>query len=938
MNLIRFLILIFWLVGSNAFGQGYIPSMNIGNISLSSNTLSTTNTNGNLVIAPNGTGVLQPNYLSPNTVPYLDSYSQLQSTAALPTTLGGTGSTLATAHYFLSGPSSGSPAAPAFRALLSSDLPALNGSNVTVGTVGVAYGGTGIASGTSGGILAFTGSTTIASSGVLTANQPILGGGAGATPTSLASGVANTLLISNGASAPSWGTVNLQVTPLAGTLQIANGGTGITSGNNNGVVWLNNFVGAWQTTPTGTIGTVLTGGGLTSGVGPQWTAYGNPSQVLTSNGTTSIPTWQSVAGGGSKNYLSAYTASTSGGTANIGNGNFELGSTAGWTLGTLQVASNGLPTGTPLFASGASGNLSIGTVRSGSQIQGSYSLSYASSAATTQGNMLASGTFNIDTEDQAKVLTFKVYYQVASGASNDNFSGTSSNSFGIAAWDATNSSWIYPAGAFSMTQSSGTGYATGTFQTNSNTQQLVFIIYNANATAGATTLYFDDISVGPQTAPFGPAMTDWVAYTPTLTGFGVASGVTVYSRRNGDSLEVQGGWTNGTTTGVTAQMTLGFNGVNGDVVVDTSKVGPNTLIGQAANNFNSATQFAWAVLAPPSNQSYVQFSSQTSTTNQTTPNNGNIFAGSAATYVYFKVPIVDWSSNTSMSSDTDTRVITYFASGVPSNSISSTAQTVTIATLVDNTASVSNGVFTAPVTGYYPFSGTVSFDQTGAVTAGNNVTLSAYKNGSTLVGSQNTTFFVAGANGYQLPVTLAGGVQLNAGDTLQFKISSQQTTNVVFNSSNLSINRLSGPSVIAATESVNGLYTDTSGAAIGTSAATYTYATKVRDTHSAYSSGTLTIPVSGMYSFSATLSTTTLTMTTAQVYLVTIYRNGTQIAEGYVYGNGSASASYATTASTEYPCLTGDTITVKTYQTTAGSTTASTGAGLNNFSWARVGN
>lgn len=50
--------------------------------------------------------------------------------------------------------------------------------------VTVPQGGTGLASGTSGGIPAYTGSTTITSSGVLTANLPVIGGGAGAAPSS----------------------------------------------------------------------------------------------------------------------------------------------------------------------------------------------------------------------------------------------------------------------------------------------------------------------------------------------------------------------------------------------------------------------------------------------------------------------------------------------------------------------------------------------------------------------------------------------------------------------------------------------------------------------------------------------------------------------------------------------------------------------------------
>lgn len=56
-----------------------------------------------------------------------------------------------------------------------------SGSPISV--VPVAKGGTGLSSGTSGGVLAFTAAGTIASSGALTANMPVIGGGAGAVPT-----------------------------------------------------------------------------------------------------------------------------------------------------------------------------------------------------------------------------------------------------------------------------------------------------------------------------------------------------------------------------------------------------------------------------------------------------------------------------------------------------------------------------------------------------------------------------------------------------------------------------------------------------------------------------------------------------------------------------------------------------------------------------------
>jgi hypothetical protein len=87
----------------------------------------------------------------------------------------------------------------------------VNPASITMGwagTLAVTRGGTGIGSGTSGGIPYFNSSTTIASSGVLTSNQLILGGGAGAAPTSLGSlGTTTTVLHGNAGGAPSFGQV-----------------------------------------------------------------------------------------------------------------------------------------------------------------------------------------------------------------------------------------------------------------------------------------------------------------------------------------------------------------------------------------------------------------------------------------------------------------------------------------------------------------------------------------------------------------------------------------------------------------------------------------------------------------------------------------------------------------------------------------------------------
>lgn len=63
------------------------------------------------------------------------------------------------------------------------NITGLSAANISAGTLAVARGGTGLTSGTDGGILAFTAAGTLASSGALTANLPVIGGGAGGAPT-----------------------------------------------------------------------------------------------------------------------------------------------------------------------------------------------------------------------------------------------------------------------------------------------------------------------------------------------------------------------------------------------------------------------------------------------------------------------------------------------------------------------------------------------------------------------------------------------------------------------------------------------------------------------------------------------------------------------------------------------------------------------------------
>jgi hypothetical protein len=95
----------------------------------------------------------------------------------------------------------------------------------------VASGGTGLLSGTSGGVLAYTAAGTLASSSALTQYGVVLGGGAGAVPTSTAVGSATHVLTSNGAGfAPTFQAPATSGTVTAVSVVSANGFAGTSSG------------------------------------------------------------------------------------------------------------------------------------------------------------------------------------------------------------------------------------------------------------------------------------------------------------------------------------------------------------------------------------------------------------------------------------------------------------------------------------------------------------------------------------------------------------------------------------------------------------------------------------------------------------------------------------------------------------------------------------
>ena len=629
--------------------------------------------------------------------------------------------------------------------------------------------------------------------------------------------------------------------------------------------------------------------------------------------------------------------------------NFEANSALGWTATGCATVTNGLPvsvgSGGTAFSTSNGGrakgaNTTAAAVTSSGPIDGIYSLNLATSGAGTIGDGYISQSIPISIGYQAKVMVASCKFKVASGTPV--MGGTSADTYAIAVYDITNNAWLGVNGAFSFTQSSGVGDARVTFQTASTTAAVQIFIYSPIAPTGSSSLLLDNFYLGQQSVAYGSPVTDWVSYTPT----GTWSTNTTYTgkwRRVGDSAEIR---ILLALAGAPTSATLTVTYLPTGLAIDTAKTLSTAITGgvpigtglvKSAGNFYDAGVF-YASSTTVGVSTLPASSGANNLLAAVTQAAPGTFTSGDSIELNIIVPITGWSSSVIMSSDAATNV-------VAASYKMGTAQTLTSAAVInwdtlvfDTHGAMSSGTYTVKVAGYYRIS-----YQLFSITATAQVGTAIRKNASAQVRSNTAPCYSGGtsiANNQSVSSQMPFIIQCNAGDTLDIYISTTVATGTLYASPSdnwISIERISGPAQIAASESVSALYTGAPPTGTLTNAYnTTTYGTKVKDTHGAYASGTYTVPVSGTYSIAAT-ARHTATYAVTNLAAIGIYIDGAQSYANLINAGGVQGSIAPTVVAFGIPLLAGQLVTIKNYNS-ASSPSFEAVAADNYFSIVRTGN
>lgn len=568
------------------------------------------------------------------------------------------------------------------------------------------------------------------------------------------------------------------------------------------------------------------------------------------------------------------TGTGSGGTNFISNGDAESNVTTGWAVYADAAGTS------PVDGTGGSASVTISSSAT-APLVGTYSFLMVKDAVNRQGQGW-SYAFTIDSAYKAKVLQVSFDYILSSGTF---VAGSDSTSSDVTVWiyDVTNSQLIQPT-TYKLFSNSSTlsSKFIANFQASSNSTSYRLIIHVGSTSASAYTLKVDSVSAAPSSYVYGTPITDWSSYTPAVSGF-TTSAMSAFYRRVGDSIEIATKFTK--ASHAASEMRFGLP--SGLTSADTSKIAAIREAGSPViSNANTSGFDFGTVLIEPS-VTYFTFGEQGSSSQGVVKQNGNNFYGATDILSFTaSCPIQGWSSNVQMSNDTDTRVISFSATKGSTQAVTANVTDVTFTTSKDSHGAWNGTVYTVPVPGDYQVSAAIWDNAAGTVVS------TVYLNGST------TSKSVSRSDSGALAVNgMALLTNLKAGDTISLRSGTSLT---LAGAGNLTINKLSGPVSIAATESI---YMDAVKASGSVTASTTIPSWTVvnKDTHGAFNAttGVFTAPAAGSYMVSFVVATTSGSPQ-AQ-----INKNGSVIANSAIVANSAGMITKLVTG-----LVAGDTISV----------------------------
>ncbi len=514
-----------------------------------------------------------------------------------------------------------------------------------------------------------------------------------------------------------------------------------------------------------------------------------------------------------------------------------------------------------------------------SPIRGSADFKLVQTNSTVVGGQGLTYNFTIDPADEAQVLSVQFDYNASSTFVASSGQVGSDSDLEVAIWDVTNSILI-PVNPKVLTANGANNFSfKGTFQTASNSKNYSLILYtptmNSNATGWA--FHFTNVYVGRQVILQGAAITDLTSYIPTFdSGWGTASNINCFWKRIGDEVELHLNFQTGITAASSSGITIP-SGLVSDSSIGSSASGNYTLVGRYTTNNPASGNIKEGpfIIAPSSNKVFVSDALASDTNSGLAPvvSTTAYFPANTSVSAILKFKVQGWSSNVQMSNDADTRVVAMeVRQAAPTATITGTLSlakfTATPTNDTNGAFNTSTGLYVVQSSGFHRCTAQLVIQGTYATNQFSFISIA--KNGTT-----STNGVGVPISGNAFPQTTQT-LYCNAGDTLAPYVASSATSPTIgsdINSNYFSVERLSGPSVIAATDTIACKYYMSSNQSV-TAGTQFNFDSKVFDTTGSVTTGggawKFVAPISTTYNVSACFASTGANATT-----LSLYKNGT---------------------------------------------------------------